>query len=163
MWAKTFILDAINCLTALLFIWVKSQQIHIRGNQLILLTQPDQTNTRQRAIWGPLLPAAPQTASTHTVCCSNTFNSCVGPHTHTHIPHTHTHLTLTHTHTHSYIYIYAFSRRFYPKSLTVHSAYTFIYFFSVCVFPGNLTRRPFALLTQCSATEPQYYLLFTCL
>ncbi len=29
-----------------------------------------------------------------------------------------------------YIYIYAFSRRFYPKRLTVHSGYTF--FLSVC-------------------------------
>ncbi len=26
-----------------------------------------------------------------------------------------------------YIYIYAFSRRFYPKRLTVHSGYTFIF------------------------------------
>ncbi len=26
-----------------------------------------------------------------------------------------------------YIYIYAFSRRFYPKRLTVHSSYTFFY------------------------------------
>ncbi len=51
-----------------------------------------------------------------------------------------------------YIYIYAFSRRFYPKRLTVHSGYTFL---SVCVFPGNWTPRPFALLTQCSTTEPQ--------
>ncbi len=32
-----------------------------------------------------------------------------------------------------YIYIYAFSRRFYPKWLTVHSGYTCF----VCVFPGN--------------------------
>ncbi len=30
-----------------------------------------------------------------------------------------------------YIYIYAFSRRFYPKRLTVHSGYTF--FLSVCL------------------------------
>ncbi len=30
-----------------------------------------------------------------------------------------------------YIYIYAFSRRFYPKRLTVHSGYTF--FVSMCV------------------------------
>ncbi len=30
-----------------------------------------------------------------------------------------------------FIYIYAFSRRFYPKRLTVHSGYTF--FVSVCV------------------------------
>ncbi len=38
-----------------------------------------------------------------------------------------------------YIYIYAFSRRFYPKRLTVHSGYTFI--LSVCVFPGNRTHN----------------------
>ncbi len=34
-----------------------------------------------------------------------------------------------------YIYIYAFSRRFYPKWLTVHSGYNI--FLSVHVFPGN--------------------------
>ncbi len=51
-----------------------------------------------------------------------------------------------------YIYIYAFSRRFYPKRLTVHSGYTF--FISMCV-PWELNPRPFALLTQCSTTEPQ--------
>ncbi len=38
-----------------------------------------------------------------------------------------------------YIYIYAFSRRFYPKRLTVHSGYTFV--LSVCVFPGNRTHN----------------------
>ncbi len=38
-----------------------------------------------------------------------------------------------------YIYIYAFSRRFYPKRLTVHSGYTFV--LSVCVFPGNQTHN----------------------
>ncbi len=52
-----------------------------------------------------------------------------------------------------YIYIYAFSRRFYPKRLTVHSGYTFS-FISMCV-PWELNPRPFALLTQCSTTEPQ--------
>ncbi len=36
---------------------------------------------------------------------------------------------------HMYIYIYAFSRRFYPKRLSVHLGYTF--FLSLCVFPGN--------------------------
>ncbi len=50
-----------------------------------------------------------------------------------------------------YIYIYAFSRRFYPKRLTVHSGYTFID--SVCV-PWELNQQPFALLMQCSTTEP---------
>ncbi len=48
--------------------------------------------------------------------------------------------------------IYAFSRRFYPKRLTVHSGYTF--FVSMCV-PWELNPQPFALLTQCSTTEPQ--------
>ncbi len=38
-----------------------------------------------------------------------------------------------------YIYIYAFSRRFYPKRLTVHSGYTFVLW--VCVFPGNWTHN----------------------
>ncbi len=50
------------------------------------------------------------------------------------------------------IYIYAFSRRFYPKRLTVHSGYTF--FISMCV-PWESNPQPFALLTQCSTTEPQ--------
>ncbi len=36
------------------------------------------------------------------------------------------------------IYIYAFSRRFYPKRLTVHSDYTFV---SVQWFPGNRTHN----------------------
>ncbi len=38
-----------------------------------------------------------------------------------------------------YIYIYAFSRRFYPKRLTVHSGYTFV--LSACVFPVNRTHN----------------------
>ncbi len=49
-------------------------------------------------------------------------------------------------------YIYAFSRRFYPKRLTVHSGYTC--FISMCV-PWESNPQPFALLTQCSTTEPQ--------
>ncbi len=36
------------------------------------------------------------------------------------------------------IYIYAFSRRFYPKRLTLHSSYSF-YIFSALAFPGNRT------------------------
>ncbi len=52
-------------------------------------------------------------------------------------------------------YIYAFSRRFYPKQLTVHSGYTC--FISMCV-PWELNPQPFALLTQCSTTEPQEHL-----
>ncbi len=54
-----------------------------------------------------------------------------------------------------YIYIYAFSRRFYPKRLTLHSGYTFL---SVCV-PWELNPPPFALLTQCSTTEPQEHII----
>ncbi len=54
-----------------------------------------------------------------------------------------------------YIYIYAFSRRFYPKRLTVHSGYTC--FISMCV-PWKLNPQPFALLTQCSTTEPQEHI-----
>ncbi len=37
-----------------------------------------------------------------------------------------------------YIYIYAFSRRFYPKRLTVHSTYSF-YILSALAFLGNRT------------------------
>ncbi len=52
-----------------------------------------------------------------------------------------------------YIYIYAFSRCFYPKRLTVHSGYTFIF----CQYVCSLGIEPiaFALLTQYSTTEPQ--------
>ncbi len=59
------------------------------------------------------------------------------------------------------IYIYAFSRHFYPKRVTVHSGYNYIFFLSMCV-PWELNPQPFALLTQCSTTEPQehFYLLF---
>ncbi len=57
----------------------------------------------------------------------------------------------------SYIYIYAFSRRFYPKRLTVHSGYNF--FFYQYVF--HLWSEP---MTFCAAnamltTEPQEHLL----
>ncbi len=59
------------------------------------------------------------------------------------------------------IYIYAFSRRFYPKRLTVHSCYTYF-----CQYMCSLGIEPttFALLTQCSTTEPQEhaYMLFIC-
>ncbi len=45
-----------------------------------------------------------------------------------------------------YIYIYAFSRRFYPKRLTVHSGYTFF-----CQYVSmGIEPTTFALLTQCS-------------
>ncbi len=50
-------------------------------------------------------------------------------------------------------FLFAFSRRFYPKRLTVHSGYTF----SFCQYVCSLGIEPttFALLTQCSTTEPQ--------
>ncbi len=44
-----------------------------------------------------------------------------------------------------------FIRHFYPKRLTVHLGYTFLSLVWV-----NL--QPFALLTQCSTTEPQEHL-----
>ncbi len=55
-----------------------------------------------------------------------------------------------------YIYIYAFSRRFYPKRLTVHSDYTF--FVSMYMCSLGIEPTTFALLMQCSnhwATETQ--------
>ncbi len=53
------------------------------------------------------------------------------------------------------MYIYAFSRRFYPKRLTVHSGYNFF-----CQYMCSLGVEPttFALLTQCSTTEPQEHM-----
>ncbi len=42
--------------------------------------------------------------------------------------------------TYIYIYIYAFSRRFYPKRLTLHSSYSFT-FLSALAFPGNRTHE----------------------
>ncbi len=51
-----------------------------------------------------------------------------------------------------YIYIYPFSRRFYPKRLTVHSCYT--YFCQYMCFLG-IEPTTFALLIKCSTTEPQ--------
>ncbi len=50
------------------------------------------------------------------------------------------------------VYIYAFSRRFYPKVLTVHSGYAF--FVSMCV-SWELNPQPFTLQMQCSTTELQ--------
>ncbi len=49
------------------------------------------------------------------------------------------------------MYMYAFSRRFYPKRLTVHSGYTV--FVSMCSL--GIEPTTFVLLTQCSTTEPQ--------
>ncbi len=54
------------------------------------------------------------------------------------------------------IYIYTFSRRFYPKRLSAFRLYIFL--ISMCV-PWELNPRPFALLTQCSTTEPQKHSL----
>ncbi len=54
-------------------------------------------------------------------------------------------------------YIYVFSRRFYPKRLTVHSDYTFIISMFV---PWELNPQPCALQTQCSTTEPQEHVTF---
>ncbi len=58
-----------------------------------------------------------------------------------------------------YIYVYAFSRRFYPKRLKVHSGYNFC-FISMCV-PWELNPQPFARLTQCSTTEQQEHRNFS--
>ncbi len=59
-----------------------------------------------------------------------------------------------------YIYINALSRCFYPKRLTVHSGYTFL-FYQYCV-PWEMNPQPFALLTQCFTTEPQEHLCHVC-
>ncbi len=47
--------------------------------------------------------------------------------------------------------IYAFSRRFYPKRLTI--AFRLYIFISTCV-PWESNPQPFTLLMQCSTTEP---------
>ncbi len=54
-----------------------------------------------------------------------------------------------------YYYLHVFSRRFYPKRLTVHSGYTC--FVSMCSL--GIEPTTFALLTQCSTTEPQEIVL----
>ncbi len=51
------------------------------------------------------------------------------------------------------IYMYAFSRRFYPKQLSIQAIHL-ICFISMCV-PWELNPQLLALLTQCSTTEPQ--------
>ncbi len=48
-------------------------------------------------------------------------------------------------------YIYAFSRRFYPKRLTI--AFRLYIFISTCV-PWESNPQPFAQQMQCSTTEP---------
>jgi len=52
-------------------------------------------------------------------------------------------------------YIYTFSRRFYPKWLTVHSDYTLFYQYMRFL---EIKPTTFVLLTQCSTTEPQEHL-----
>ncbi len=57
-----------------------------------------------------------------------------------------------------YIYIYAFSRRFYPKRLTLHSSYSF-YILSSLAFPGNRTHDlgvANAMLYQLSYRKARY-------
>ncbi len=49
-----------------------------------------------------------------------------------------------------YIYIYAFSRRFYPK----------LHIYCQCMCSLGIEPTTFALLTQCSTTEPQEHMLF---
>ncbi len=56
-----------------------------------------------------------------------------------------------------YINIYAFSRCFYPKRLT--NAFRLYIFISMCV-PWELNPQHFALLTQCSTTEPHRNTVF---
>ncbi len=51
----------------------------------------------------------------------------------------------------TYIYIYAFSRRFYPKRLTI--TFRLYIFISTCV-PWESNPQPVAQQTQCSTTEP---------
>ncbi len=58
---------------------------------------------------------------------------------------------ICHIRNYIYIYMYAFSRRFYPKRLTI--AFRLYIFISTCV-PWELNPQPFAQLTQCSTTEP---------
>ncbi len=52
-----------------------------------------------------------------------------------------------------HIYIYAFSRRFYPKRLTIAFRFRLYIFISTCV-PWESNQQPFAQLTQCSTTKP---------
>ncbi len=57
-----------------------------------------------------------------------------------------------------YIYIYTFSRRFYPKQLTLHSSYSF-YILSALAFPGNRTHDlgvASAMLYQLSYRKAMY-------
>ncbi len=67
-------------------------------------------------------------------------------------------LTITERQTGIYIYIYAFSRRFYPKRLTLHSSYSFG-ILSALAFPGNRTHDlgvASAMLNQLSYRKALY-------
>ncbi len=55
--------------------------------------------------------------------------------------------------------IYAFIRRFYPKRLTI--TFRLYIFISMCV-SWESNPQPFALLTQCSTTEPHKNTGFVC-
>ncbi len=62
-------------------------------------------------------------------------------------------------------YIYAFSRRFYPKRLTLHSSYSF-YILSALAFPGNRTHDlgvASAMLYKLSYRKASYGVSFTLL
>ncbi len=48
-------------------------------------------------------------------------------------------------------FTFTFSRRFYPKRLTI--AFRLYIFISICV-PWESNPQPFILLTRCSTTEP---------
>ncbi len=50
-----------------------------------------------------------------------------------------------------YIYIYSFSRRFYPKRLTLHSSYSFYIFYQLLLSLG-IEPMIVALLTPCSTS-----------
>ncbi len=58
-----------------------------------------------------------------------------------------------------YIYIYAFSRRFNPKRLTIQAIHIFV---STWMYSLGIKPTTFALLTQCSTTEPQEHFLVFC-
>ncbi len=107
-------------------VWMSEQRRHRRDRGERRQLSPSYT----AAVSRPYVRINQKSANTHT--------------------HTHTHTLqmsiLAHTHTRIHL-----CRRFYPKWLTVHSGYTF--FVSECSLGIELTT--FALLTQCSTTEPQ--------
>ncbi len=108
-------------------------------------------------------PIGSQDCFSHYSTCDSHYTQHIAHYTHTHIrilhlinQHTHTVTHRAHMHGYTtqiyiYIYIYAFSRRFYPKRLTI--TFRLYIFISKCV-PWESNPQPFALLTQCSTTEP---------